>query len=239
MINLKAFMGTERLFTYKVAQDGGSAPNPFHGLCTLAICKPAIRRVARKGDVIVGLGCKNDSHRIVYCMVVEASVTWENYIAGCKLGNLAEITLNKRQNLKGKIPKNENDQGDCIWKDAKVSSSPLDSWSGHGEEDFERDVINGKNVLIGTTYWYFGKGDQLQIILPDDLEKIIPYGQGHRSDANNAYREQFVDFFNNAHITTIGNLGKPTYEPGKADRQACSRCQAEERESDAHGEDFL
>lgn len=242
MIELKKFSGTERLFTYKVAHDGGSAPNPFYRLCTLAICKPAIRRVAKKGDVIVGLGCgKEDESRIVYCMVVDEVVSWADYIEGCKLGKLTGINLNNHQNLKGKIPKNENDQGDCIWKDSKAYFPPLDSWSGHeGKEDFERDITNGANVLIGKTYWYFGKGDIHPIKLSEDLKHIIP-GRGHRSNSNNNFSERFVNFFNEQlvknNITTIGKMGTPALEPANTNRQACSRHRAEERESDAYGED--
>jgi hypothetical protein len=39
-----------RLFSYTVRVDDGAAPNPFRGLCTLAICKPAIRRGAGRLD---------------------------------------------------------------------------------------------------------------------------------------------------------------------------------------------
>jgi hypothetical protein len=39
-----------RLFSYTIPVDDGAAPNPFRGMCTLAICKPTIRRVAKKGD---------------------------------------------------------------------------------------------------------------------------------------------------------------------------------------------
>ena len=240
MIGIQSITGSSRLFTYKVAHDGGSAPNPFHGLCTLAICKPAIRRVAKKRDVIVGLGCGNDELRIIYCMVVEAKVSWADYIEGCKLGYLTEIKHIKDQNLKGKIPKGEKDQGDCIWRDAFVYSDSLDSWSGHGgEHDFNRDITNGENVLIGETFWYFGKGDKHTIRLPDSLNGIIP-GRGHRSNSNNVYRDPFVEFFNKAiiehNITTIGKMGLPTLEPEMADKQTCNRCRADERESDAFGE---
>lgn len=241
MIDLKNITGSERLFSYKVAHDGGSAPNPFHGLCTLAICKPAIRRVAKEGDVIVGLGCGEDEARIVYCMVVGAKVSWADYIEGCKLGYLAKIKHIKDQNLNGKIPKGENGQGDCIWKDPKVYSDALDSWSGHGgEHDFNRDIKNGENVLIGEIYWYFGKGNKYDIRLADDVKRIIP-SRGHRSNSNNDFREIFVNFFNKSlhenKITTGGLLGKPALEPEKADQQTCSRCRAEERESDSIGED--
>lgn len=45
-----------RLFSYCIPVDDGAAPNPFWGVCTLAICKPAIRRVAEVGDWIAGVG---------------------------------------------------------------------------------------------------------------------------------------------------------------------------------------
>jgi hypothetical protein len=239
MFGLNEITGTQRLFTYKVAHDGGSAPNPFHGLCTLAICKPAIRRVAKKDDVILGLGCGNDGARIVYCMVVDAVVSWAEYIKGCQLGNLIKNDK-KYQNLKRKIPKSTKDQGDCIWRDAIDYSDSLESWSGHGgEHDFNRDVKNGENVLLGEAYWYFGKGDKHTIRI-EHLEKIIP-GRGHRSNSNNDYRADFVKFFNEklneCDITMFGELGTPTLEPGKADKQTCSLCCADERESDAHGEE--
>lgn len=32
------------LYSYVVAHDFGFAPNPFDGLCTLATCKPDIRK---------------------------------------------------------------------------------------------------------------------------------------------------------------------------------------------------
>ena len=41
------------LFSYVVRSDGGFAPNPFFGYCTLATCKPRIRKGALVGDWIV------------------------------------------------------------------------------------------------------------------------------------------------------------------------------------------
>ena len=46
------------LFVYVIARDFGFAPNPFHGVCTLATCKPGIRRSAKVGDWILGVGGK-------------------------------------------------------------------------------------------------------------------------------------------------------------------------------------
>ena len=65
-----------RLFTYTIPIDDGAAPNPFRGMCSLAICKPGIRSTARKGDWVAGLGSSNAhsgdlSGRLVYAMRVE------------------------------------------------------------------------------------------------------------------------------------------------------------------------
>ena len=231
-MRLENICNKNRLFTYKVAHDGGSAPNPFHGVCTLGICKPAIRSVAKKGDVIVGLSCGEDKSRIIYCMLVSETVSWSNYIELCKKINSP---------FNHKIPKNTKDQGDCIWKDAINYSNAIPSWSGHdGEHDFNRDINKGKNVLIGEVFWYFGKGDEHEITLPDNLKNIIP-GRGHYSNKNDIFREEFVNFFNielaTKNILTIGKIGTPALVPENADKQTCSRCRAEERESDAYGEE--
>ena len=44
-----------KLFSYVLTTDNGSTPNPFHGTCTLAVCKPAIRRAAQVGDWIMAI----------------------------------------------------------------------------------------------------------------------------------------------------------------------------------------
>ena len=38
-----------KLSAYIVSTDAGLAPNPFWGVCTLAVCKPRIRRFAEVG----------------------------------------------------------------------------------------------------------------------------------------------------------------------------------------------
>jgi Nucleotide modification associated domain 2 len=43
-----------RLFSYKMTNDSGFAPNPFWGRLTLATCKPEIRKAKRVGDWIAG-----------------------------------------------------------------------------------------------------------------------------------------------------------------------------------------
>jgi|SRR6516225_285698 hypothetical protein len=44
------------IFSYVIEHDLGFAPNPFHGVCTLACCKPRIRKKAQLRDYVLGLG---------------------------------------------------------------------------------------------------------------------------------------------------------------------------------------
>ena len=52
-----------KIYSYIVKRDYGFAPNPFYGYCTLATCKPVIRKHAEIGDIIVGIG------KIVYIRI--------------------------------------------------------------------------------------------------------------------------------------------------------------------------
>src|SRR5258706_6258448 len=84
--------GNERravtLFSYCLRYDAGSAPNPYWGVCTLVICKPAIRRVAESGDWVVGLGAMSSpigdmSGQVVYPIRITQRMTIRDYDAVC------------------------------------------------------------------------------------------------------------------------------------------------------------
>ena len=68
-------------YIYVVARDFGFAPNPFHGSCTLATCKPGLRRSAALGDWVVGLGGArlNATGRCVYAMCVSRILSYDEY----------------------------------------------------------------------------------------------------------------------------------------------------------------
>lgn len=66
-----------KIYSYVVAHDSGLASNPFHGLGTLACCKPRIRAVASVGDIVVGLTAR--SERVAYAMKVSEVLNFEGY----------------------------------------------------------------------------------------------------------------------------------------------------------------
>lgn len=69
--------------SYIVTYDSGFAPNPFAGFCTLATCKPEIRRLAEIGDWIIGTGSNRKGVErggyLVYAMRVEECLTFSEY----------------------------------------------------------------------------------------------------------------------------------------------------------------
>lgn len=72
-----------RIHSYVVRYDSGFAPNPFYGYCTLATCKPNIRRSADIGDWVVGSGSNDRTvrrgGRLVYAMRVTEAMPFDEY----------------------------------------------------------------------------------------------------------------------------------------------------------------
>lgn len=73
--------GRARLYVYIVRYDIGFAPNPFYGFCTLATCKPGIRKGAEVGDWIAGISSKQEGQDglLVYAMRVDEFLTFDEY----------------------------------------------------------------------------------------------------------------------------------------------------------------
>ncbi len=72
-----------RIHSYVVRYDSGFAPNPFYSYCTLATCKPGIRKSANIGDWVVGSGSGDRSVRrrgcLVYAMRVTETMPFDEY----------------------------------------------------------------------------------------------------------------------------------------------------------------
>ena len=74
------------VFVYVLDHDNGGAPDPSEGMCTLAYCMWMTRSVARKDDLVVGLGGRR--HReakggwcIIYAMRVAENLNFDEYHA--------------------------------------------------------------------------------------------------------------------------------------------------------------
>ena len=172
------------LFTYTIPIDDGAAPNPFRGLCSLAICKPGIRRTARQGDWIAGLGSRDApsgdlSGRLVYALRVEEVLSLEQYDRRAPAAWPHRIPNTSSADLSERL-------GDCIY-DYSRGDNPILRRGVHGPDNRKTD-LGGKNVLISRDFYYFGSQ---AVRLPGDLLPICHQTQGHKSKANAPYFEGF------------------------------------------------
>lgn len=142
-----------RLFSYKVRYDIGFAPNPFHGVCTLATCKPRIRRTAEVGDWVVGVGSVTQSRagHLVYAMEVDEKLGFDAYWADPRF-QLKKA--DRRGSLKYRYGDSVYHRGaNGTWRQADFRHS---SDSGEPNEDHIRRDTAADAVLIASRFTYWG-----------------------------------------------------------------------------------
>jgi hypothetical protein len=145
-----------KVCAYVMTYDTGLAPNPFHGVCTLAVCTPNhVRANLEENDYIIGvagvrlrqkLNLPSDSWRLIYAMKVDEFKELDAYY------NSADYKL--------KIPKRSGSKiercGDNFYK---LSNGELIHTGQSTEHDWseiiEQDCY-GNRVFIGKTFNYFG-----------------------------------------------------------------------------------
>jgi hypothetical protein len=190
-----------KLFSYVVTHDTGFAPNPFWGYCTLADCKPAIRRTAEVGDWVAGLSPKCDGNRLIYAMHVEEIIPYDDYY------NDDRFAMKIPDFSKGKVVYK---CGDNIYKPLpNVGYQQLQSTHSNGtKENLETKGhdLGGMYVLISKTFYYFGSN---QIDLPECLHDL-KVGRAHKCRFPTDVVSAFISFIN---CQTVGINAHPTSWP--------------------------
>ena len=184
-----------RLFSYVLREDTGFAPNPYHGFCTLACCKPRIRKTAEKGDWIIGTGSnakgKERGGYISYAMCVTDVLTFDQFWND-------ERFRAKRPNLCGNLDAACGDNIYRIGPDGQWCYIP----AFHCEfSELETDTkIN--RVLISNDFIYWGgngppvpefrgynlckKGPGHKVNFPQDVvEELISWIRGIQREGDN------------------------------------------------------
>lgn len=193
------------LYSYIVKHDTGFAPNPFFGCCTLACCKPGIRKQARPGDWIVGLTPASKGNKIVYFMEVNAVLGFDEY------------WLDRR--FKEKRPTigagNAAKRGDNIYQPSTThsfgyrqlpSTHTKPQFTEHEDAERKEDDLSGKLVLASTTFAYFGSNaPDLPPELPELQDLIV--GRGHKCHFTPEVLNAFHHFVSKQ--GTLGVLGRP------------------------------
>ena len=142
-----------KLFSYIVALDDGFAPNPFFGTCTLATCKPVIRRVASIGDWVIGTGSSKNNRQgyLVYAMCITEIMTFNEYWED-------ERFQRKRPNLRGSLKQVSGDN--IYFKDDNGEWRQQHSY--HSKKDGSPDPAHIQHdtktnrVLLSKDYAYWG-----------------------------------------------------------------------------------
>lgn len=229
------------LFTYTMTNDSGLAPNPFGGVCKLALCKPIIRRgTVEPGDWVAGVaGCRFGEEkrgRLVYAMKVTQKVTFEAYDALC----------HEKWDIKIPCKGIDNSQkwvGDCQYcfrapdgdLQAHCADCRLDCEIGHYSYGRKNKVsgyarqrpgqhgmccmctdLSGRFVLISDDYYYFG-GESVD--LSDGLQSatIGRYSNGklgvrHRKHGDADCR-QFVEWLTSGCFDDFRGQSTPKARP--------------------------
>lgn len=154
------------LYAYAITRDFGFAPNPFHGLCTLATCKPGIRKSAKVGDWIMGIGgssLPSVKRRCILLMKVSEKVSFQDYWDHERFSLKKPVRNGSRVQMLGDNIYHKDKSGRWIQEDSHHSNpdgtpNPI---------NLDRDTGRTDQALVSNYFLYFGSG-----ALPVDLDSI-------------------------------------------------------------------
>ena len=213
-----------RLFVYVVVSDTGFAPNPFFGYCTLATCKPRIRRAAAVGDWIAGIGSvqRGRAGKLVYAMRVSEALSLDEYWRDPRFAD-------KRPDLAG-CP--EQRCGDNVYHRDPRTDCWVQEPSAHSCADgmpdsrhITRDT-NPPRALIATEFAYYGSA---AVDIPDrfrswDGRDCFGSVRDHRCDFPPALLAAFTAWLRELAAEAGGRAGDPagwSAPPGCATTRLC------------------
>ena len=195
-------MARPDIFMYTVKYDDGFAPNPFHGVCSLATCKPDIRRSANLGDLVIGKAAAPNGRRLVLVMEVDEILTFDEYWHDPRYQC-------KRPRINGSLMMA---CGDNIYHRAAADGPWVQAHSYHSKRDgteepehIKHDTGRAQQVLLSRRFKYFG-GNGPDLPNLHDLTITEPIRNMRRHFSERDYRTL---------MTWLGSLkGQgPLYEP--------------------------
>ena len=190
------------LYSDVVARDFGFAPNPFYGICTLATCKPRIRKPAKIGDWILGTGSKTRGRegRVVFAMRVSGHLTFDQYWKDPRFSE-------KKPNMRGS---KKQAFGDNIYHRDGKTGRWRQADSHHSHPDGTPNQRNIKNdtqadrVLFSDDFVYWGGSGPA---IPKRFRNFDGHDIcGKRNHKNNFPAKMIVDF-----VAWLRSLGETNY----------------------------
>lgn len=187
-----------KIYVYKMVADNGGAPCVWRGLLSLALCKPAIRRKAEKGDLILGFGGRRHyRERLIY-------VAW--------------ITEGKLEDGTYYHDPRYSKRPDCIYHEVAGKPKRKRNAKYHNKSDErQRDVgrsFEGAQVLLSRDFRYFGhKGtDEYKLSFPAVKRLMERLGQGHRVNHPPKLQAELLELAERMRTGNRGamRVGRPT-----------------------------
>jgi hypothetical protein len=164
------------IFIYKMVADSGGAPCVFKGVLSLAICKPKIRKSAKKGALIFGFDGKNYQERLIYIARVTDRLAGRAYYQRRKYAR----------------------RPDCIYRvrgDGPVlkASARFHVESDQRKKDVGFDFRNA-SVLLSKDFRYLGKlGTSEYKHEHQEIRKLVEgLKRGHRRHLSPTLRDELL-----------------------------------------------
>ncbi len=154
-----------KLFAYAITRDLGFAPNPFHGKCTLATCKPGIRKSANVGDWILGVGganLKSARRKCILLMKVTEKMSFNEYWEDARFSIKKPVRNGSHVQVLGDNIYHKDENNEWIQEDSHHSNAD----GSFNMTNLHRDTSTDQ-VLISDHFYYFGD-NAIEI----DLESI-------------------------------------------------------------------
>lgn len=190
------------VYLYVVARDFGFAPNPFHGVCTLATCKPVIRRKAGIGDWVIGMAGSKllAAGRCIYAMQVTHCLSFDQYWADEDFFDKRPVRFGS---LRMKI-------GDNIYSREALTGAWLQADSHHSNSDGSPNEYNlirdtsTNRVLVSRRFIYFGCNAPA---VPAHILSNLGYrnAMGHRVYSNR-HSKELIDWLLSSYGGKINQL---------------------------------
>lgn len=197
-----------KIYSYMIDHDFGLAPNPFGQYCTIAVCKPNIRKSKnlKIGDWIIGTGSKSLEKssgikcvsRLIYAMKVTEVIKLNEYFLDPRFEY-------KKPNMNGTLM--------TIFGDNFYFLDESDNWiqldcahrnkDGIFNSEHVRKDIGGENALISDLFYYFGQNAPQ---IPEQLKKVCHSTQGAKIVRPDELVNHFIEWLQSNFQTGLQGL---------------------------------
>jgi hypothetical protein len=197
-----------KLFFYKLTADTNGAPCIDNGLLTLAICKPMIRSVAKRGDWIFGFAANSlhTDNRLIYIARVSKNLPDGHYYESKRFKTRGDCIYQRRG-------------GRFVWRPGSLHHNPRHLIHDLGKpKKYER-----ANVLLSKDFRYFGidGSDAYKCRYPQIKQAVEKLGRGYRVNHGKNLRSQLEALQEQTWKATKRTVaGRPTSLP---DKRICHR----------------